>query len=49
MQIAALVSLIILLIFLIRWVGPAVRRLPNEEKPAAKNPGNDVPPPTMMG
>jgi len=43
MQILAPISLIILLIFLSRWVGPPVRLLPNEKKPDAQNPEKDVP------
>jgi hypothetical protein len=50
MQSIAVLALIICLIMLFRWLGPPVRRLPGEEKEAARhNPEADVPPPTITG
>ena len=50
MQTLAVIALVLGLVMLLRWLGPPVRRLPGEEKQAARhNPEEDVPPPTITG
>ncbi|MGB8984783.1 MAG: hypothetical protein WCC12_23150 [Anaerolineales bacterium] len=50
MQTLAVIALVIGLVMLFRWLGRPVRRLPGEEKKAAKHsPEEDIPPPTITG
>lgn len=44
----ALIALIILLVLLFRWLGHPTRRPPEEKKPNAPNPEQDIPPPVIM-
>jgi hypothetical protein len=45
MQTLAVLALVIGIIMLIRWLGPPVRRLPEEKKSTAQSPEADIPPP----
>jgi hypothetical protein len=45
MQTLAVLALIIGLVMLFRWLGPPVRRSPEEKKSSRFNPEADIPPP----
>jgi hypothetical protein len=45
MQTLAVIALVVGMIMLFRWLGPPVRRLPEEKKPTAQSPEADIPPP----
>jgi len=46
MQTLAVIALLIGIIMLFRWLGPPVRRQPEEKKPTPQSPEADLPPPT---
>lgn len=46
MQTLAVLSLILGIVLLFRWLGPPVRRPPEEKKSTATSPEADIPPPS---
>ena len=46
MQTLAVISLLIGIVMLFRWLGPPSRRSPEEKKSTARSPEADLPPPT---
>ena len=46
MQSLAVLALVIGIVMLFRWLGPPMRRPPEEKKSGAQNPEADLPPPT---
>jgi hypothetical protein len=46
MQTLAVIALVIVLVMVFRWLGPPVRRSPEEKKSTAQSPEADIPPPT---
>ena len=45
MQTVAIIALILGIVMLLRWLGPPVRRHPDEKKSSAQSPEADIPPP----
>ncbi|HSL46232.1 MAG TPA: hypothetical protein VK897_22550 [Anaerolineales bacterium] len=45
MQTLAVLALILRIVLLFRWLGPPVRRPPEEKRSTAQHPEADIPPP----
>jgi hypothetical protein len=48
MQTLAVIALIIGIVMLLRWLGPPIRRRPEEKQSTPQSPEADVPPPATI-